>query len=167
MPPTGRGVINSMSSRLPSSNHLSEARSSFELLVQADNFAVFKGLWRWSISTHRKAKLLALELLASVSMYENIRSFMVRFEGVTKLIALISGSTDQRARSAGGDMSGIDVQAVRFIVKAIANICSTNEKAKLIVKAKLSTLIIAGSQVKLADLADRDEALRFYIGMLN
>jgi hypothetical protein len=148
-------------------NHGSEPRSSYEILVQQDSFAVLKGLWRWSIGTNRRAKLLALELLAGVSMNENVRNFLVRFEGITKLMALISGSSDPRARSAGGDLSGIDVPAVRFIVKTIANVCSTNEKAKQIVKAKLSGLTIAGSDMKLQELAEQDEALRFYLGMLS
>jgi hypothetical protein len=111
--------------------------------------------------------LLALELLAGVSMNENVRSFLVRFEGVTKLIALISGSSDPRAQSAGGDASGVDIVSVRFLVKTIANICVTNEKAKQIVKAKLMNVTVSGSHMKLVELAEQDEALRFYLGMLN
>ena len=73
-----------------------EAKTSFELIVQQENFAVLKGLWRWGIGQLRKPKLLALELLAGVSMFENVRAYLVRFEGVSKLISLLSNSSDNR-----------------------------------------------------------------------
>ena len=143
-----------------------EAQSSFEMLVQKDNFAVLKGLWRWCMGRNKKPKLIALELLSSVSMQENVRAFLVKFEGVSKLIALLPTSSDERAVSAGGDQYGIDLNVVKFIVKTVVNICSTSEKAKTVLRSKLSNMCIGPNKIKMSDLIDRDEAIRFYMGML-
>ena len=148
---------------------VSDARSSFEVLVQKDNFAVLKGLWRWSMCNNRKPRIIALELLAGVSVQESVRTFLVKFEGVSKLIALLSNAlpVDHRAVSAGGDEDGVDLLAVRYIVKAIVNICATNESAKQAVRSKLNHVVIGSRQLQLHDIASRDEALKFYLSMLN
>ena len=147
-------------------NNLEEAKNSFEILIQENNFSVLKGLWRWCMGLNKKAKLIALELLSGVSMQENVRAFLVKFEGVSKLISLIPVSSDNRAPSAGGDKFGVDLAAIRFIVKTVVNVCATSEKAKEVVRNKISSIQIGPNKVKMADLMDRDEGIRFYMNML-
>ena len=115
---------------------------------------------------NKKAKLIALELLSGVSMQENVRAFLVKFEGVSKLISLIPVSSDNRAPSAGGDKFGVDLAAIRFIVKTVVNVCATSEKAKEVVRNKISSIQIGPNKVKMADLMERDEGIRFYMNML-
>lgn len=119
------------------------------------------------MNLNRKAKILALELLSGVSMQDNVRSFLVKFEGVSKLLNLLVTTNDNRAVSAGGDADGIDLPAVRFIVKTIVNICSTSEKAKQLIKIKLRDLPMGNNNTFMSELAQRDESIRFYFGMLH
>ena len=147
-------------------NSFEDAKNSFEVLIQENNFSVLKGLWRWCMGLHKKAKLIALELLSGVSMQENVRAFLVKFEGVSKLISLIPISSDNCTPSAGGDKFGVDLAAIRFIVKTVVNVCATSEKAKEVVRTKMSAIQIGPNKVKIADLMDRDEGIRFYMSML-
>ena len=154
------------SNRIMPMNNLEDAKNSFEVLIQENNFAVLKGLWKWCMGLNKRAKLIALELLSGVSMQENVRAFLVKFEGVSKLISLIPVSCDNRAPSAGGDKYGVDLAAIRFIVKSVVNVCATSEKAKEVVRTKMTQIQIGPNKVKMADLMDRDEGIRFYMSML-
>lgn len=144
-----------------------DAKSSIEVLLQRDNYSILKSLWRWSVGSYRKPKMIALELLSGVSMHEAVRAFLVRFEGVSKLIAMLPNAIDSRAYSAGGNINNIDIVSVKFIIKTIVNMCTTSDKAKAAVKVKLNEISIGSSQIKIVDLIEVDESIRFYMGMLN
>jgi hypothetical protein len=119
------------------------------------------------VGSYRKPKMIALELLSGVSMHEAVRAFLVRFEGVSKLIAMLPNAIDSRAYSAGGNINNIDIVSVKFIIKTIVNMCTTSDKAKAAVKVKLNEISIGSTQIKIVDLIEVDESIRFYMGMLN
>jgi len=125
------------------------------------------GVWRWSVCNERKPRLLSLEVLSNVSVFSSVRLFLVRFEAVSKLLALLASANDMRSVSAGGNYGGVDISSTQFILKSIVNLCTTNEMAKRIVCDKLMKLKLGTDNVKFIDLAKNDEILTFYLRMLN
>jgi hypothetical protein len=129
---------------------------------------------------------LSLELLASASSFSSARLYLVKFEAVSKLLSLLSSigtlssesilelQNNNRANmnlevdnvQSAASNDGIDLIAIRSIMKIIANLCAANETAKRIVKAKLQTLTIGDQNILLARYARSDELLSFYLKMI-